>query len=152
MANKPQVLLSQVLATIVTDVPVELDEAILKSKKWDENRLREIFTELEFRTFIAVLNDARNNPVQGSLFDVVTTPGQPAVETHLTAATVPHLYKLVQESQELDELVNILQQQEAFCFDTETTGLQARDAQLVGLSFCFRDHEAYYVPFTARSE
>ncbi len=149
MANKPQVLLSQVLATIVTDVPVDLDEAILKSKKWDENRLREIFTELEFRTFIAVLNDARNNPVQGSLFDVVTTPGQPAVETHLTAATVPHLYKLVQESQELDELVNILQQQEAFCFDTETTGLQARDAQLVGLSFCFRDHEAYYVPFTA---
>jgi DNA polymerase-1 len=149
MANKSQVLLSQVLATIVTDVPVELDEAILKSKKWDENRLREIFTELEFRTFIAVLNDAHTNPVQGSLFDVATSPGQPVAETHLTAATVPHLYKLVQESQELDELVNILQQQEAFCFDTETTGLQARDAQLVGLSFCFKDHEAYYVPFTA---
>ena len=73
MTNKPQVLLSQVLATIITDVPVELDEKLLKSNKWDEKRLREIFTELEFRTFIAVLNDARSNPVQGNLFDGAAT-------------------------------------------------------------------------------
>ncbi len=52
-------MLSQVLATIVTDVPVDMDENLLRSTKWDEKRLREIFTELEFRTFIAVLNDAR---------------------------------------------------------------------------------------------
>ncbi len=100
-----------------------------------KNELREIFTELEFRTFISVLNDARTNPVQGNLFDAAASPDQPAVETHLTAATVPHQYKLVQEPQELDELVKLLSQQEAFCFDSETTGLQTRDAQLVGLSF-----------------
>ncbi len=86
--------------------PIELDEKLLKSKKWDEKRLREIFTELEFRTFIAVLNDARSNLVQGNLFDAATTPAQPAEETHSSAATVPHQYKLVQEPRELDELVN----------------------------------------------
>ena len=118
LANKPQVLLSQVLATIITDVPIELDEKLLISKKWDEKRLREIFTELEFRTFIAVLNDARSNPTQGNLFDAAITPGQPAEETHSSAATVPHQYKLVQEPQELDELVKLLLQQEAFCFDS----------------------------------
>ncbi len=135
--NKPQIMLSQVLATIVTDVPVDMDENLLRSTKWDEKRLREIFTELEFRTFIAVLNDARANPVQGSLFDVATSTAQPVEETHLVAATVPHRYHLVQETQELDELIKILLQQEAFCFDSETTGIQARDAQIVGLSFCF---------------
>jgi DNA polymerase-1 len=147
--NKAQVMLSQVLATIVTDVPVELDENLLKRNKWDEKRLREIFTELEFRSFIAVLNDARANPVQGSLFDIVTSAVQPTEETHLTAATVPHRYHLVQDTQELDELVKMLLQQEAFCFDSETTNIQARDAQIVGLSFCFLDHEAYYIPFPA---
>ena len=149
LANKSQVLLSQVLATIITDVPIELDENLLKSSKWDEKRLRNIFTELEFRTFISVLNEARSNPVQGNLFDGAATPSQDAEETHLTAATVPHQYKLVQEPQELDELVELLLKQEAFCFDSETTGLQTRDAQIVGLSFSFKDHEAYYIPFSA---
>ena len=149
LTNKSQVMLSQVLATIVTDVPVEMDENLLKSTKWDEKRLREIFTELEFRSFIAVLNDARANPVQGNLFNVATSSVQPVEETHLVAATVPHRYHLVQESQELDELVKLLLQQDAFCFDSETTGIQARDAQIVGLSFCFLDHEAYYIPFPA---
>jgi DNA polymerase-1 len=152
LSNKPQILLSQVLATIVTNVPIELDEKILKSSKWDEKRVREIFTELEFRTFIAVLNDLRANPVQGNLFDAAASPDQPAVESHLTAATVPHHYKLVREPEEIDELVKMLSQQEAFCFDSETTGLLTRDAQLVGLSFCFLDHEAYYIPFTADQE
>jgi DNA polymerase-1 len=119
-----------------------MDENLLKSNKWDEKRLREIFTELEFRTFIAVLNEARANPVQGSLFDVATSPVPPPEETHLTASTVPHRYHLVQETQELEELVKMLLQQEAFCFDSETTSIQARDAQIVGLSFCFLDHEA----------
>jgi DNA polymerase I len=149
LANKPQVMLSQVLATIVTNVPVEFDEELLKTNKWDEKRLREIFTDMEFRTFISVLNEARANPVQGSLFDAATTPGQPALETYLTAATVPHQYKLVKEPQELDDLVKLLSQQVAFCFDSETTGLQTRDAQLVGLSFSFVAHEAFYIPFTA---
>lgn len=147
--NKSQVLLSQVLATIVTDVPIELDEKVLKSHKWDEKRLREIFTDLEFRSFINVLNDARFSPVQGNLFDAASAPVEQAVETHLTAATVPHQYALIREPQELDELVKMLQQQEAICFDSETTGIQARDAQIVGLSFCFLDHQAYYIPFGA---
>ena len=149
LTNKPQVLLSQVLATIITDVPVELDEKLLKSNKWDEKRLREIFTELEFRTFISVLNDSRSNPFQGNLFDAAATSVQPAEENHSSAAIVPHQYKLIQEPHELEELARLLLQQEAFCFDSETTGLQTRDAQLVGLSFCFKDHEAYYIPFSA---
>jgi DNA polymerase-1 len=149
LANKAQVMLSQVLATIITDVPVEFDEELLKNNKWDEKRLREIFTELEFRTFIAVLNEARNNPVQGNLFDGAATNDNAAEDTYLTAATVPHRYNLVQEPGELDELVGMLLQQEAVCFDSETTGLQTREAQLVGISFSFEDHEAYYIPFTA---
>jgi DNA polymerase I len=149
LENKPQVMLSQVLATIICDVPVEFDEELLKSNKWDEKRLREIFTELEFRTFIAVLNEARSNPVQGNLFDGGARPAQPAEETYAIASTVPHRYILVQEPKELDELVVLLLQQEAFCFDSETTGLQTREAQLVGISFSFREHEAYYIPFTA---
>ncbi len=145
--HKAQVLMSQVLATIVTDVPLEWNEELLKSCPWDEQKLREIFTHLEFRTFINVLNDARLNPVQGNLFESAIQPAAAPVQTHLTAATVPHRYFLADTPERVDELVRQLAAQPAFCFDSETTALQTRDAELVGLSFSFKAHEAWYVPF-----
>jgi DNA polymerase I len=145
--HKTQVLMSQVLATIVTDVPLDWNEGLLKSSAWDEQKLREIFTHLEFRTFINVLNDARSNPVQGNLFETAIHPGAETVQTHQSAATVAHQYFLADTPELVDELVLRLSAQPAFCFDSETTALLTRNAELVGLSFSFKAHEAWYVPF-----
>jgi DNA polymerase I len=149
VTNRTQVILSKVLATIITDVPVELDEKLLKRTKWDEQKLRAIFTELEFRSFISALNDTRLNPVQGDLFRDKESEQAPVAETFLKASTVTHQYMLVQQPDELDRLVSLLSAQDAFCFDSETTGLQTREAQLVGLSFSCKEHEAYYIPCPA---
>jgi DNA polymerase-1 len=61
----------------------------------------------------------------------------------------PHNYRLIENEQQLDELIQVLLQVREFCFDTETTGLNTRKAELVGLAFSFKEHEAYYIPFPA---
>jgi DNA polymerase-1 len=64
-----------------------------------------------------------------------------------TIHTVPHTYHLIQDASERASLIGILQQQPEFCFDTETTNIDANNAFLVGLSISFKPHEAYYIPF-----
>jgi len=145
--NRQQVLLSQQLATICTEVPISLDLATVKAKNWDERKLRSLFTDLEFRTFIDQLSDLRRAPVQGSLFDAQTNQEMQEEVTIHSSNTVDHRYFLIREPVEIDELVGKLSLEKEFCFDSETTGLNTRKSQLVGLSFSFREHEAYYIPF-----
>jgi DNA polymerase-1 len=146
--NYEQVLLSYKLATICTEVPVNIIISELLVRKWNERRLMEIFQELEFKTLInRVLKDISSVTLQGSLFDDASKPVQEAIERTIKSInTVSHQYHVVREGPALIELIGKLSLLREFCFDTETTGLNTREAKLVGISFSFSSHEAYYVP------
>lgn len=167
-ANKEQILFSRFLATIRTDVPVDFDEKILEAKPMNDEALRAIFEELEFRTFINRKwgqNDdsvsepkakKTSNPVQMSLFDEPANPNEDNNETSqgeitenenglLSINSTSHHYRLISNSVERAVLIGKLQSQKSVCFDTETTGLDVFTADLVGMSFCFESGKAYYV-------
>ncbi len=158
-----QGLLSKKLATIVTDAPVEFDFDQMVIDNWNEEALLELFSEMEFRTLAKrVLGADISNTAQTSpSVQPTTSNGQldlfaSAEETidtddHLpegdikTIDDVEHDYKLVDSDNEIQSLIADLEKQEAFCFDTETTGLDALTAEIVGLAFSWEAHKGYYV-------
>ncbi len=162
-----QGILSKILATIITEVPVKLDEKTLEYKGFDEKRLKELFEELEFRRLAErVLGSASIRPesTQLSMFDSMapstkSSKGETAdeekeeekKEKRNLAGTI-HDYHLVNTTSDIKKLVSYLQLQDEFCFDTETTSLSARDALLVGISFAWVPGEAYYVPVPENSQ
>ena len=159
--NREQALLSKRLATINTAVPVDLhpDELILKTP--DEEKLREVFQELEFRTMMKrVFGDnstpsaapAKSNHMQGSLFDTQETlPIEPTRE-YKTLQDTKHHYVLCTTEELISEAIRQMKSAEAFCFDTETTGLVAFDADIVGLALSSKPQEGYYIPFPREFE
>lgn len=165
-----QGLISKKLATILLDVPVELDEKALELEDPNKDILEPLFAELEFRTLgkrvfgedFSILE--KNSPLNGQmdLFAVqtttVTTTTAIAIEVsnenivlkniHNTA----HEYTLIDTTEEQEKLAKELAAKESFCFDTETTGLDANLADVVGLSFSFETGKAYYIPTPANRE
>lgn len=160
VAFKDQALLSKRLATINVAVPVELhpDDLILKEK--NEEKLKQVFEELEFRTLTKrVFSDAPvpSVPVQTSLFDLpVAAPAaandEPEQKILNTIETTPHTYKVVDSDEAFNELLKELESAEEFCFDTETTGLVAFEADIVGLAISTKTHEGFYIPFESDFE
>ena len=202
--NKDKAIQSKWLATIICDVPVELDENTLIMEEPDKEALRELFAELEFRNLadklfntgtapnspekegVATREKAKPkvvkiNPDQMDMFgQAEETPnqGEEAIEstsgnaplsfgegeggevfsegseaTFLTIKDTAHTYHLIDTKEKREQLIAALSQQSSFCFDTETTGLDAHTAELVGMSFSIKPSEAYYVPVPAlRSE
>ena len=152
--------MSKFLATIRTDVPVELDLEQLRLKEPDANKLQEIFAELEFKSFASrVLNKAEKQQKvenrQLSLFDqpadaatqingLDTTNAAPTNRQSID--TVPHEYHLVETEEQLLSLIQLLEGAKIISLDTETTSTNAIEAQLVGLSFAIEEHKAYYIP------
>ena len=152
--NREQIEFSKFLATIKTDVPVEYDEEALKVVEPDVPKLVDLFTELEFRKQLEKLTGAApaaQSP-QPDLFSAmgqsVPTPA-PAVSTLSSAESVEHQYICVDNDEKISELLKTLSASEEFCFDTETTSVDAINAELVGMSFAVKEHEAYYVPVSA---
>lgn len=148
--------LSKMLATIITDVPVPFDPLDLKLDEPDQEKIKEIFTELEFRNLakriigedIVVTAAGNNDSGQLDLFGTQSlVEVQRATETsgYKTIATEKPSYHLVTLPEERKELLEKLLQQTSVCFDTETTDIEAMHADLVGMSFCFKEREAYYV-------
>jgi DNA polymerase-1 len=145
--------LSKVLSTICTDVPVEFQEGDFELDLPDNSRLKKIFEELEFRNIterVLATEDRKKTQPPANL-DLFSTPA--TVEQHevipaslLTINTVEHQYHLVDDPGKRLELIEKLKSKSEFCFDTETTGLDVTTAEIVGMSFSFSDHEAYYVP------
>jgi len=152
--------MSKFLATIRTDVPVELDLEQLRLKEPDAAKLQEIFTELEFKSFATRLLNKVENPKkvenrQLSLFD---EPAMAEADNNLfeaqsaasanrqTLETTPHEYHLVQTEADMQALVTLLSAADVVSLDTETTSTNAIEAQLVGLSFAIEEKKAYYVP------
>jgi DNA polymerase-1 len=160
-----QGLLSKKLATINLSVPIDVSDDDLKLDEPDKEKLGAIFSELEFRTlgkkiigFDYTVNQAKgSSPVieektstkesvsssQQNLFG--ETPAE-EVAKGKTIHNTPHVYRTVQAESEISDLVNLLNDADEFCFDTETTGLDYFSLDLVGMSFSVKEGEAYYVP------
>ena len=158
--------MSKFLATIRTDVPVELDLEQLRLKEPDATKLQEIFTELEFKSFATRLLNKVENPKkvenrQLSLFDEpamaeadnsLFEPQSAASANRQTLETTPHEYHLVQTEADMQALVTLLSAADVISLDTETTSTNAIEAQLVGLSFAIEEKKAYYVPVPEQAD
>ncbi|MFC2511685.1 MAG: DNA polymerase I [Prevotella denticola] len=151
--------MSKLLATIRTDVPLQLSLDELKVEQPDEVKLRRIFEELEFKTLAnKLLNKSELKPknveTQLDLFSVNTPNGQeePEKTNYETHKTVPHEYKLIDNEEEMDRLCDFFMTKEFVSIDTETTSTDAIRAELVGLSFSVEENKAFYVPLPANRE
>ncbi len=152
---------SKFLATIKIDVPVTFEEKELRRSPMNEEALRKIFDELEFRNLAERIlgkngsaSSSENAPSQGSLFDLFSSEGTEAEkETTLQDInSVSHSYQLLDKEEDMQALATRLERCEFFAFDTETTGVEPMTAHLVGMSFALREKEAYYVPVPAERE
>jgi len=149
--NKDLILLSKQLATIALNVPVEINESDLERKEPNTEELTALFEELEFRTASqrilgsASSQNKKESPMQGSLFAQDNTGNEVAQSTRDNIKSIEHNYKLVQTEDEIKALCNLLLKEKSVCFDTETTGLDLFDAELVGISFSIKPHEGWYI-------
>lgn len=151
--------MSKFLATIRTDVPMQLDLDELKVEQPDETKLRAIFEELEFKTLInKFLNKVESKPKtdnnQLDLFAENTTneSDEPKNAKFESIKTTQHEYKLVENEDELRQLCDFFITKEFVSIDTETTSTDAISAELVGLSFSVEEKKAFYVPVPANYE
>ena len=158
--------MSKFLATIRTDVPVELDLEQLRLKEPDATKLQEIFTELEFKSFATrLLNNAEKpKKVENRQLSLFDEPAMAEADNNLfeaqsaasanrqTLETTPHEYHLVQTEADMQALVTLLSTADVISLDTETTSTNAIEAQLVGLSFAIEEKKAYYVPVPEQAD
>lgn len=158
--NVEQIRFSKFLATIKTDVPITFDAELCKQVAPDEDRLVELYTELEFKTFINRLKgessvaSSSKEPKAAVQYDLFAT--EPVVESEVSSladiTTMPHSYYLADTAEKQIALCEQLLQEKSFAFDTETEGLDPLTAGLVGMSFAIREQEAWYVPVPANRE
>jgi len=167
--NKEMAIQSKWLATIICDVPVELDEKALEIEEPNREALRALFTELEFRRLaeqilgepLAAATEVlkspavkikKSDPDQIDMFgmeaeaEVFSQAADEAPKNFSTLKDVAHSYQLVDTKEKRAALIAELLQQHEVCFDTETTGLDTHTAELVGLSFAYKTGEAFYIP------
>ena len=151
--------MSKFLATIKTDVPVQVTLDDLKLEEPNEEELRKLFTELEFKSFAdRVLNKSKQTPkkvdAQPDLFGFFTSEGsdEPKFSSFETLKTTAHDYKLVENVEDAQKLCDFLLTKQFLSLDTETTSTNAIDAELVGLSFSVKEKEAWYVAVPANRE
>ncbi len=154
-----EIRLSKTLATIKTDVPVALDLEKLKVTEPDEDKLRKIFEELEFKTLAdKFLNKPKKNPqnvnFQLDLFaDFQPVGGEGEKNSSFESLkTINHDYQLIEKQEDIKKLCDFLLTFDFLSLDTETTSTNPIEAELVGLSFAVRENEAFYVPVPAEPE
>ena len=153
-----EIKLSKVLTTIKTDVPLQYDFEQFKIEEPDKEALRQIFTELEFRSFLTKLDgpqkSSKSASVELSLFGSESTEdkGNDSERLFSRLENLSYEYKLIENETEAKELADFLLTNEIFSLDTETTSIEALDAKLVGLSFSTEDFRAWYVPVSRETE
>ena len=157
--NQEMIKFSKFLATIKTDVPIELNMEELKRERADEEALRKIFEELEFKTLTDRIFKKEKKPAQAEPqrndFPDLFANEYPEEEKYSNLARLNSLsydYQLIDSKEKRDELFQILQTKEFFSLDTETTSMNPIDAELVGMSFSFAENQAFYVPVPANQE
>lgn len=154
--GKEDAVMSKKLATIITDVPVQFHEEDFRLKEWNKEALKEVFTELEFKTVIKRLlgeegssaTPASTTARQANLFDApgrdddaADVPKGEAANIHNTA----HQYELVESEGEIKAMMAALKKHAEISFDTETTSIDANEAELVGMSFSVTPHSGWYL-------
>ena len=151
--------MSKFLATIRTDVPMQLDLDELKVEQPDEAKLRTIFEELEFRTLInkflnkdEVKSKTYNNQLDLFAENTTNESSEPKFAKYESIKTTQHEYQLVENEGELRRLCDFFITKEFVSIDTETTSTDAISAELVGLSFSAEESKAFYVPVPANYE
>lgn len=149
--NVEQIRFSKFLVTIKTDVPIELNLDELSRREANTEALRQIYEELEFRSFLQKMDKATDPTPQADLFGPLF--GSDSVEitsginqsTHKTLKEVPHKYILIENQEDAKHLCEKLLTFQTLSLDTETTSTDAIRARLVGLSFAVEGGEAWYV-------
>ena len=151
--------LSKFLATIKTDVPITLNMDELKVSEPNEAELAKIFEELELKTLASkILKKPETKPksvnTQLDLFAEFAPEGseEPEFSSFESLKTIPHNYKIVENEDDIRKLCDSFLTNEFLVLDTETTSTSPIDAELVGLSFAVKEHEAFYVPIPAKRE
>ena len=177
-AGKADAIISKQLATIILDVPVTFHEEDYKLSEMNKEVLAEVFAELEFKTMgERILGKKRTDDRQptidnkkavpatgqmdlfGNATETISTNSNddeveeiPALVVDKNINNTPHNYLLVQSDEEIENLISLLNQHTEICFDTETTHIDANQAELVGLSFSVKPTEGYYIPCTENRE
>ena len=148
--------MSKFLATIRTDVPIDLNLDELKVEEPDFTQLAEIFTELEFKSLLdKFIKKPQQQPkvanMQLDLF--AENPTNDAVNAEFSSfenlKTTPHEYKLIETEEDARKLFDFFITKQILCLDTETTSINPIDAELVGLSFSVEEGKAFYVAVPA---
>ncbi len=163
-SNIEKIRFSKFLATIKTDVPIELDMESLKRESPDENKLKSIFEELEFRTLMdRVFNYDKKvsakpvkekQAIQGDLFGFFTDDsiGEQKNSNLKRLEDINYDYQLIDTEEKIDDFLRIILTKEIFSLDTETTNTDAISAELVGMSFSFEENQAFYIPIPPNIE
>lgn len=166
-------LLSKKLATIITNVPISFHEESFRICDPDKEALNAVFAELEFRTLgkrvlgnefalaqpvpeasgVVRQTDLFGNPVEeapaAKSSPQPVAPSEPETTSAClqTISDVPHAYHLIDSKEKRQQLVKLLLRHQEYCFDTETTGTDPNNSEIVGMSFSVKKGEAYYIPF-----
>lgn len=155
--NVEQARISKQLATIILDVPVEVNDDDLLMSIPDKEKLSQLFTELEFRSLgkrilgedFSVNREIKTTTtasIQTSLFDDENVSSESEVVRGKNIQNTPHSYTLIESDEAIDDLVAALLKQTEICFDTETSSLDYFSLSIVGLSFSFNSGTGYYIP------
>lgn len=173
--GKENAVLSKKLATIITNAPVEFHEENYKLKEWNTPELVEVFTELEFKTLgkrilgeqfsvfqttpLPVQADLFGNPVHTEKTKNIIQSEKIEIELNenilpeaRNISNTPHEYFLIDNDEKIIQLIQNLSKEKEISFDTETTNIDANQAELVGMSFSWEPGKAYYVPLPADQE
>ena len=147
-SNKELAILSKHLVTIDINVPLLIDFHSLKAEQRNIRKLIELFEALEFRSLLGKLQSEKNDAVQRIESETEFTP--PPDLADITKDI--HTYQLVTTEKEFAALCGKLRTAEQFVFDTETTSTDSLNAELVGISFAFQSHEAFYVAISGSTQ
>ncbi len=149
--HSDQITLSKKLVTIDINVPVNFQPDELKVREIRKDDLRNLFKELEFRTLAQRIlgdPDAGSDESQGTLFDEIENSGIDTKENNLHFKASEVDYQLISNEAQLYDLILILEKADKICFDTETTGLNVLQSEIVGLAVSIEDYQGYYLDFS----
>jgi DNA polymerase-1 len=170
-AGKDLAIMSKKLATIITDVPVQFHEEDFRLKDWNRDALREIFSDLEFRSVAkrilgeelpgangqkpvpeGVQQDLFGNAVGSPVNEEPEESDQAPIKAEKNITNTKHTYICADTVEKRMSLITQMLGEQEVSFDSETTGIDANNADLVGLSFSWKPGEAYYVPVPPERE
>ena len=152
---RKQVMLSKELATIALDVPLQVSPSEMQRRSMNHQALKDLFNELEFKNLanriLSGQSESSTEPAPGPPGTLFGIPGAETEEqkSHAfrTIETVEHRYELINDLESVRGLASVLSSLDEFCFDTETTGIDPIEAELIGIAFSWNANKASYVAF-----